>query len=323
MKITQESEAICVLQEDKAIEKLLSPPSLSSWEGMHSFRKWRPEDGALKPEQLKGDVNVTFVGIPYHLPVKSVIESLAKKCGGNYVIDDEDIDFCKASCTILVKNASCGSFPSSIIIEERGYKFVVVVETTRCSLPGKGNVIGVLPETNPFVMFDVGPEIPDLVPQTACHMSPLELAASVSIPPGFEIQNLNFTPVGQPVICNSLAVRKSINPVSNVHVTDPVVGVENQNMFEPLSFLDIIDGPNMTLQQEKAHESPVDEEVQAHTAEDEDCFSNSELIRPTIQPSNYLGYRRKHKKKRPAAFKSPFMGHNKWTWITGTDKQSS
>ncbi|KAF5187761.1 hypothetical protein FRX31_022651 [Thalictrum thalictroides] len=51
----------------------------------------------------KRNVGVKFIGLPYHLRVKSVVEeALARKCGEKFTIDDSSIDICKATCSILV-----------------------------------------------------------------------------------------------------------------------------------------------------------------------------------------------------------------------------
>ncbi|KAF5177815.1 hypothetical protein FRX31_032598, partial [Thalictrum thalictroides] len=188
-------------------------------------------DGALKQENLRGDVNVSLVGIPYHLRVRSVIEVLACKCGGKRLIDDESIDLCKASCSFIIKDVDWRNIPRSLTIEERGYKAVILVEATRKDSSVMEKMTGILPESNPFRENDGGSERNELAPPSTSHVEANLSSCAESLPPGFEFQNLNAPVEGQSdnISCHGVS---NINPF--LQEGEPMALLESQNMFEPL-----------------------------------------------------------------------------------------
>ncbi|KAF5180012.1 hypothetical protein FRX31_030403 [Thalictrum thalictroides] len=102
-------------------------PVLTSWNGSFSFHKWNAEAGYILLEQGEKKVRVSFYGIPFHLRVPQVVESLANYCGRLLEVEAGSITSpSQHSCaTIGVKDLE--SIPRKINLEERGYSFPVWV----------------------------------------------------------------------------------------------------------------------------------------------------------------------------------------------------
>ncbi|KAF5184780.1 hypothetical protein FRX31_025633 [Thalictrum thalictroides] len=103
--------------------------------------------------------------------------------------------------------------------------------------------------------------------------------------------------------------------------------LESQNMFEPLVSLGNNNDNDQLYEMEDSDERDLQclggEGVQDQIPMNEVSLDESEPIRPTIQPSNYLAYARKHRKNfKSNGLKRPFLGHQKWVWLTGTHKHN-
>ncbi|KAF5198972.1 hypothetical protein FRX31_011443 [Thalictrum thalictroides] len=128
-KVTGDGKALIFFNSVEELNKLLSMPPLSSWDGSFSFSKWKPGLGSLKVEAgFRSDVLVSFSGIPYHLRVRPVIEVLAKKCGAVVNEIEGDSEFSTPYVFAKVRNCAVQSVPRSITLEEKGEKFLIWVE---------------------------------------------------------------------------------------------------------------------------------------------------------------------------------------------------
>ncbi|KAF5180013.1 hypothetical protein FRX31_030404 [Thalictrum thalictroides] len=127
MKILDQGGAIIFLTTVEEVNRILSMPVLTSWNGSFSFHKWNAEAGSILLEQGEKMVRVSFYGIPFHLRVPQVVESLANYCGRLLEVEAGSITSpSQHSCaTIGVKDLE--SIPRKINLEERGYSFPVWV----------------------------------------------------------------------------------------------------------------------------------------------------------------------------------------------------
>ncbi|KAF5178907.1 hypothetical protein FRX31_031506 [Thalictrum thalictroides] len=129
MKQTEEGDMLVFLRSEEDRNRLISMPPLSNWEGSFSFRAWNPSMGSLHfNEESILNVEVAFGGIPYHLRVKSVIESLAMKCGGNYVVENPVAQYKEGHCFALLKGCAVGSIPRILKLVEKRVVYTIWVE---------------------------------------------------------------------------------------------------------------------------------------------------------------------------------------------------
>ncbi|KAF5204972.1 hypothetical protein FRX31_005441, partial [Thalictrum thalictroides] len=319
MKITQEGEAILVFQEEKDKDKLLSLPPLSTWEGTYSFRRWGPRDGALDLNHLKGDVNVKFIGIPYHLRVRSVVEALASKCGTNFSIEDNSIDICKATCSIIVKECDWQSIPRVITIEERGYIAQILVEISQINPSVSDSLFGILPET---FCADEGGDGANLVaraPMDVGHVAPPLTTSVHSFPPGFEPHNSNQGEDKQSDII-ARPFGRSTNPFAEGQPMEVLSVKANQNRFEPLVFLDISEECNPMASSCNGNVFSMEEgphDLSSQAKDYNEGRAESEPILPFIKSTGGRPRKYGNKHIKPIV-QAPFpVTHNR-RWIAGT-----
>ncbi|KAF5185923.1 hypothetical protein FRX31_024490 [Thalictrum thalictroides] len=129
LKIIEGGKALIFLNSEEDLAKLLNLPPLTYWEGTFTFSKWSPSAGALKVcSGLRSDVEVVFTGIPYHLRVKAVIESLSKKCGNSVGTIKGEAEYTSPYCFVGLKNCEIQKIPRSITLEHKGANYLIWVE---------------------------------------------------------------------------------------------------------------------------------------------------------------------------------------------------
>ncbi|KAF5185393.1 hypothetical protein FRX31_025018 [Thalictrum thalictroides] len=319
IKVTQEGEALLTFNEEKHKDLLLSLPPLSSWEGTYTFRKWGPMDGAFKSYMFRGDVNIVFNGIPYHLRSRRVVESLAQRCGHNYLIDESSIDLCKASCTVTLKDCEWRQIPRVITIEERGYIAEIMVEASRIAPSEVSGLVGNLPD---FQQEKMMADRPLSTPTSQGQMLSKESSAALTRPPGFDCTSPS-TKHRSPLANNSGLPVRSTNPFEDEQPGDNMLMVNVQNSFQPLLLLGEEGRPHISSPVAFCSTVPMTEGVIDNQVfeEDSDAFSmNSEPIVPMAQPARPKRNRVRPKTPNKKGFKGPFMGHQKWRWIAGNQR---
>ncbi|KAF5198331.1 hypothetical protein FRX31_012083, partial [Thalictrum thalictroides] len=278
IKVTEEGDAFMVFSDDEAKDKLLSLPPLQTWDGCYMFRKWSRAEGSIEDKYLKGDVKLTFYGIPYHLRTKIVVKALAQKCGKNYKVDEESIDACKASSSVVIKGCQWGKIPRVLMLEDRGFSVSILVEAARVVMMENDYQTGILPERY-----------------------------SGEEPIGSTISPIRREHVGQVNSANS-------NPFVDDFV-DETSGVGDQNRFQPLMLAGSNEEVS-PLQAVQEMSSEIIEDGVHHSFTSMvslDSHGNEEeMITPSVRPKNVKRARKQPKKQKFG----PFFGPQKRWWLT-------
>ncbi|KAF5181870.1 hypothetical protein FRX31_028543 [Thalictrum thalictroides] len=185
IKTTDEGIAVLDFHDLQAKNKLLSLPALRSWDGVYSFKQWHPSDGMLSESQMFGDFQVTFYGIPLHLRIKEVVESLAGKCGKNFCVDHDSIEIWKSECSATIKGGDWRLVPLVIVIQDG-----IVAANVRVGLSSLGkkvisDLIGEVPERSPISLDRPVPAVDHVVAVLDSSHVAKGSTSDASFPPGF------------------------------------------------------------------------------------------------------------------------------------------
>ncbi|KAF5178939.1 hypothetical protein FRX31_031474 [Thalictrum thalictroides] len=242
VRITQDGVTLLFFDNEDSKERLLSLPPLRTWEGCYSFRTWGSKEGVLKENQLSGAFQITFCGIPFHQRTRHVVESLAKQCGSSFIINEDSIDLCKSSFSIILKGTNWEHIPRVITVEERGYRASILVEVVRLHSKVGDEVLGFLPERSvveeggSMSLFDT------LAPSTTFDQVRTAVTPfSQSVPPGFTNPfsgaAAGKSPSLQPISLSAKQPPSCSNPFAKEQIDERMGDGKNLNRFEPLLLL--------------------------------------------------------------------------------------
>ncbi|KAF5201392.1 hypothetical protein FRX31_009022 [Thalictrum thalictroides] len=128
LRIVEEGGAVVFLNSPADVSKIINMPPLITWNGHFSFHKWTPEAGSFNVSNEEKEVELSFLGIPFHLRTPSVVSQLAEQCGRIISVDDGAITSDSQICKARVRSREMTSIPRTILLEERGYVFTVWIE---------------------------------------------------------------------------------------------------------------------------------------------------------------------------------------------------
>ncbi|KAF5179269.1 hypothetical protein FRX31_031144 [Thalictrum thalictroides] len=128
LRVLDSGEAVVFLSNDADREELERLPPLEAEGCVIKFRRWTPVEGGLPyNKNLSKPYWLTLKGIPLHLRVKKVVESLAGICGEMMEIDEPSLNFGVSNQRVKIKSSDLLMIPRLIFLEERGYKFKIQV----------------------------------------------------------------------------------------------------------------------------------------------------------------------------------------------------
>ncbi|KAF5194903.1 hypothetical protein FRX31_015511 [Thalictrum thalictroides] len=130
LRFPSSSEAIIELESEKEVDCILQLPPLTNWEGSFAFSRWTPMAGSLSKEDLCDlgkELKVKLIGIPFHLRVKSIVESLAKACSKWWEVEDETVNLNGDDACIILRNVDLNKLPRMLYLKEGGTSFPVII----------------------------------------------------------------------------------------------------------------------------------------------------------------------------------------------------
>ncbi|KAF5187841.1 hypothetical protein FRX31_022572 [Thalictrum thalictroides] len=76
---------------------------------------------------LGKELKVKLIGIPFHLRLESIVESLAKACSRWWEVEDETVNLNGDDACIILRNVDLNKLPRMLYLKEGGTSFSVII----------------------------------------------------------------------------------------------------------------------------------------------------------------------------------------------------